>query len=111
MFIRNNYRLHNVTLESAIFLSGSTNNLAIGIEQCQCPSMYNGTSCQDPARGYYRYKSDAWSDGEQVTIERYIGQASPCQCNGRSNQCDTETGYCQVSMAQSHTDSMETYKI
>lgn len=88
--------LHNVTLETAIFLSGSTNNLAIGIEQCQCPSMYNGTSCQNPASGYYRYKADVWMENEKYAVERYVGQAAQCECNGRSNQCDIETGYCQV---------------
>lgn len=26
-----------------------------------------------------------------------VGEARPCECNGRSNSCDTETGFCQVS--------------
>lgn len=79
-------------------MSGSTNNLAIGIEQCQCPSMYNGTSCQNPANGYYRYRTDAvWNENEKIGIERFVGQALACECNGRSNRCDIETGYCEVS--------------
>lgn len=88
--------MYNITLETAIYLSGTKNNLAIGVEQCQCSSMYNGTSCQNPAHGYYRYKEMLLEDNQQLDYDHFIGKAIPCKCNDRSNQCDIETGYCEV---------------
>lgn len=69
------------------------------MEICNCPEQYNGTSCQNPAEGYYRYRS-TMTGSHQETIEDYIGQSIPCQCNGRSNLCDIESGYCQVKLNQ-----------
>lgn len=91
----NCFRLSNITLETAIYLSGAKNNLAIGIEICNCPEGTDGTSCQNSAKGYYRYKPIV---DQQETIEDFIGQSIPCNCNGRSNLCDVETGYCEVSV-------------
>ena len=70
-------------------------NLARGIEMCQCPEGYNATSCQDPSRGYYRrFKHDYIST---TVIVELVGESHPCQCNGRSETCEKETGFCQVS--------------
>lgn len=91
----NFFRLSNVTLETAIFISGSKNNLAIGVEVCQCPEMYEGTSCQNPADGYYRYK-ETMSETSHMNYEILIGKSVKCECNNRSNRCDKETGYCEV---------------
>lgn len=57
--------------------------------------MYQGTSCQNPAEGYYRHK-DLTSETSHFDYEQYIGRSVPCQCNGRSNKCNRETGYCEV---------------
>lgn len=89
------FRLSNVTLETAIFISGSKNNLAIGVEVCQCPEMYEGSSCQNPADGYYRYRETIVATSN-LHYDNYIGKSMPCECNGRSNQCDKDTGYCKV---------------
>lgn len=82
-------------METAIFLSGSKNNLAIGVELCNCPQQYNGTSCQNPAAGFYRHRAEMVANKKE-TIEDFIGESVPCQCNGRTDVCDIETGYCQV---------------
>ena len=66
--------------------------MAHGIEVCECPAEYNSTSCQNPKLGYYR-----WYKREYITstiIIDLIGQAKPCECNGRANICDTESGHC-----------------
>lgn len=88
-------RLSNVTLETAIFISGAKNNLAIGVEMCECPSMYEGSSCQNPADGYYRYREIA-TDTSHLHYEHYIGKSVSCECNYRSSRCDKETGHCEV---------------
>lgn len=89
-------RLKDVSLEIAATKTHSSANdvLAIGVEVCHCPPEYTSLSCQDPGRGYYRrYKSDyltstVWTD--------LVGEAARCQCNGRSETCDRETGKCSV---------------
>lgn len=73
-------------------MSGAINNIAIGVETCECSSEYNGTSCQNPGQGRYRWKD--WEKVEQE-LEDFIGRSVPCNCNGRSDKCDVETGYCQ----------------
>lgn len=82
-------------METAILISGMSNDLAIGVEVCECPNMYEGTSCQNPADGYYRYHS-IQTEQSRLDYEQYIGKAAACDCNGRSNRCDKETGYCKV---------------
>jgi laminin alpha 1/2 len=67
-------------------------SLAHGVEWCQCPSEYASASCQDPARGFYRrYKHDYLTSS--VWID-WVGEAARCQCSGRSEACDRETGRC-----------------
>lgn len=58
---------------------------ALSVEQCECPPGYKGLSCEDCDYGYTRN-----DDG------LYLGLCEPCQCNGRSNECDPEIGICQV---------------
>lgn len=90
-------RLSNVTLETAIFISGSTNNLAIGVETCRCSEMYEGSSCQNPGDGYYRFR-ETIIEPSHLQYDYYVGKSVACQCNGRSNRCNKETGYCEVNM-------------
>ncbi|XP_030080568.1 laminin subunit alpha-1 [Drosophila hydei] len=84
--------LHSVHMDAAIYVQGSTNLLAKGVEQCKCPKRFDGLSCQDPGRSFYRWRNT--SDVESVFIEDLIGRAAPCHCNGRSSDCDRETGVC-----------------
>ncbi|XP_067621354.1 laminin subunit alpha-1 isoform X1 [Eurosta solidaginis] len=84
--------LYNVHMDSAIYVFGSTNMIAKGVEQCKCSKRYDGLSCQDPGKGYYRYRNV--TEIETVFIEDLIGRVVPCHCNGRSNDCERETGVC-----------------
>lgn len=86
----------NATMDTGIYLSGSVNNLALGVENCKCPKAYSGSSCQDPANGYYRWTSITITETEEYAYEQYIGQSLPCNCSGRSEICNKKTGYCEV---------------
>lgn len=70
--------------------------MAIGVEKCHCTNEYNGTSCQNPADGYYRWKETKASviDSVDQQFECFVGRAIRCDCNGRSTKCDKETGNC-----------------
>uniref|UniRef100_H2XYT0 Ig-like domain-containing protein n=3 Tax=Ciona intestinalis TaxID=7719 RepID=H2XYT0_CIOIN len=57
---------------------------AMEVEQCVCPAGYEGLSCEDCAPGFTR-------SGGGI----YLGLCHSCQCNGHSDQCDSETGVCQ----------------
>ncbi|XP_030377128.1 laminin subunit alpha-1 [Scaptodrosophila lebanonensis] len=84
--------IQNVHMDAAIYIQGSTNLIAKGVEQCKCPKRYDGLSCQDPGRSFYRWRNV--SEIETVFIEDLIGRAAPCHCNGRSTDCDRESGVC-----------------
>ena len=89
-------RLKSVSLEVAITAANSsrTDVVARGVEMCHCPPEYTSPSCQDPGRGYYRrYKYDYMSSSVWTD---FVGEAARCQCNGRSETCDRETGRCSV---------------
>lgn len=83
-------------MNSAVFLSGTTNMIAKSVEQCRCPERYTGLSCQNPAEGYYRWHNITETSTD-YSVEEIIGRAVPCQCNGRSSTCNPETGFCLVS--------------
>ncbi|TMW53859.1 hypothetical protein DOY81_001030 [Sarcophaga bullata] len=84
--------LKNVHMDAAIYVHGSTSMIAKGVEKCKCPKRFDGLSCQDPGRGYYRWRNI--TETETVFIEDLIGRAAACFCNGRSQDCDRETGQC-----------------
>ena len=92
--------LADVSLDVAAVVGSSqpstvaTTAVARGIEICQCPAEYNGTSCQDASWGFHRwFKHDYISS---TIIIDLVGESRPCQCNGRSRVCHKETGHCMV---------------
>uniref|UniRef100_A0A7G3AFZ3 Putative extracellular matrix glycoprotein laminin subunit alpha and gamma n=1 Tax=Lutzomyia longipalpis TaxID=7200 RepID=A0A7G3AFZ3_LUTLO len=85
--------ISNISLDTGIFLAGSTNNIALGVEICKCPKEYDGFSCQDPSNGHYRWRNV--TDVEiSRNLEEIVGYSVPCSCSGRSETCDRETGVC-----------------
>ncbi|XP_015607311.1 laminin subunit alpha-1 [Cephus cinctus] len=84
--------LLNATLDAAVLTPTHSPLLAAGVEICKCPPEYNSTSCQDPSVGFYRWYNN--STATSTIVIDLIGQARRCQCNGRSEICDKETGYC-----------------
>ncbi|XP_035736479.1 laminin subunit alpha-1-like [Vespa mandarinia] len=85
--------LLEASLEAAVLTHTHSPPLASGVEICQCPPEYNGTSCQDPSIGFYRsYENTTVTSTIVIDL---VGQARRCQCSGRSEICDRETGYCQ----------------
>ncbi|XP_076245323.1 wing blister [Calliopsis andreniformis] len=84
--------LLEASMDVAVQTPTHTPSFATSVEICMCPPEYNSTSCQDPSIGHYR-----WYKNLPVTstiVIDLIGQARRCQCSGRSEICDTETGYC-----------------
>lgn len=79
-------------MDHAVYVEGSSNMIAKNIERCDCPYKFSGLSCQDPGKGYHR-----WRNSSSVVVEDLIGHSIPCNCNGRSEECDKETGACKVS--------------
>lgn len=61
---------------------------ALAVEQCVCPRGHQGLSCEECSTGYTRSESNPGL---------YLGICVPCSCNGRSSECDPETGVCRVS--------------
>lgn len=59
--------------------------VALSVEQCQCPANYVGLSCEECADGFYRAQTGP-----------YGGFCVPCQCNSHSNTCNKVTGMCDV---------------
>ncbi|XP_014473552.1 PREDICTED: laminin subunit alpha-1 isoform X2 [Dinoponera quadriceps] len=84
--------LLEASLDAAVLTPTHSPSLAIGVEICECPAEYNGTSCQDPSIGYYRWHMNTTATSTGVLD--LVGQARRCQCSGRSDVCDRETGYC-----------------
>lgn len=76
-------------LEDAILPPPQTyirdDELAVNVEQCQCPPNYQGLSCEECAPGFYRIQSGP-----------HGGLCVACKCNGHSNECDVNTGVCLV---------------
>lgn len=89
------HRLSNVSLDVAKGIAGKPPPRALSVEKCECPKEYEGTSCQNPNTGYFRYFPNPFE--QNVTwIDVAVGKAKPCDCNGLSSDCDRETGYCIV---------------
>lgn len=78
--------LSQVVLDTTSHHNTGSNARAVEVEQCLCPPGHIGTSCEDCAPGYRRSDNGI-----------YLGLCEPCDCNGHSDECDAETGVCQVS--------------
>ncbi|KAG7199623.1 hypothetical protein KM043_014226 [Ampulex compressa] len=84
--------LLEASLDAAVLMSTHLPPLATGVEICRCPPEYNSTSCQDPSIGYYRWYKN--TTATSTIVIDLVGQAKRCQCSGRSEICNRETGYC-----------------
>lgn len=103
-------RLSNVSLDLAREISGKPPPRALSVEKCECPKEYEGTSCQNPNTGYFRYFPKP-TDRNVTWIDLSIGKAKPCECNGLSQTCDRETGFCLVRnlLPLTHSKTISTY--
>ncbi|XP_074102845.1 wing blister [Cotesia typhae] len=86
--------LLEASMDAAVLIPTHSSSLAIGVEVCECPAEYNNTSCQNPSVGYYRWYNANLTTTTSTSVIELIGQAKRCQCSGRSDVCDIETGYC-----------------
>ncbi|CAH0558317.1 unnamed protein product [Brassicogethes aeneus] len=89
--------LHGEVLNiTEVLMDFSSENLPIRhekystVEKCECPPEYTGLSCQNPSPGYYRSFENPVSE-----YDRIIGAAKKCDCNGKSEECDPNTGHCK----------------
>ncbi|XP_075719830.1 laminin subunit alpha-2 [Rhinoderma darwinii] len=62
------------------------------IEKCECPLGYSGLSCESCAPGFYRIAPTSVGRRPAPTL----GTCVPCQCNGHSDMCDSQTSVCQA---------------
>ncbi|KAJ8374971.1 hypothetical protein SKAU_G00055510 [Synaphobranchus kaupii] len=74
-------RLRTVTLDMAD-PNATTPKHALGVEQCECPWGYFGTSCESCISGFYR-----------VGAILFGGNCLQCECNDHASECDTN-GVC-----------------
>ncbi|VDM31174.1 unnamed protein product [Hydatigera taeniaeformis] len=74
-----------------------------GVEECRCPPGHRGTSCEECEMGYWRDPSVALAGQDQGgMIASFLGLVNqiyrrscvPCNCNGRADTCDPNTGHC-----------------
>ena len=84
--------VHGISLDVARPSSIGAPRQALGVELCQCPGKYEGTSCQDPGSGFYRYYKSSYAESE-IIID-LVGESIPCMCNGRADHCESDTGFC-----------------
>ena len=85
--------VHGISLDVARPSSVGAPRQALGVEMCQCPGKYGGSSCQNPGSGYYRYYKSSYAESE-IIID-LVGESIPCECNGRADQCESDTGFCK----------------
>ncbi|XP_048488585.1 basement membrane-specific heparan sulfate proteoglycan core protein isoform X3 [Plutella xylostella] len=78
---------------------GGNGPQALHVEECVCPAGYLGTSCEDCAPGYTRSPGGL-----------YLGLCRTCECNGRSDMCDPESGVCYDCADNTDGDNCENCK-
>ncbi|XP_044138378.1 basement membrane-specific heparan sulfate proteoglycan core protein isoform X4 [Bufo gargarizans] len=57
--------------------------VAMGVEECRCPTGYSGLSCETCSPQF-----------ERIPGGPFLGTCSGCNCNGHASSCDSESGYC-----------------
>ncbi|XP_075696695.1 basement membrane-specific heparan sulfate proteoglycan core protein [Rhinoderma darwinii] len=57
--------------------------VALGVEECRCPTGYSGLSCETCSTQF-----------ERIPGGPFLGTCSGCNCNGHASSCDSESGYC-----------------
>ena len=75
--------MSDVTLDIAVKEWSASADVAVAVEQCNCPPNYVGSSCEDCAPGYFRAQTGPFG-----------GFCVPCQCHDHSDTCDSVTGKC-----------------
>ena len=68
--------LYEVKMDAAV---KDGKDLIFGVEECICPIEYGGPSCSECAKGFKRLSD---------------GTCGKCECSGKSDECDPETGSC-----------------
>ncbi|BHF81500.1 hypothetical protein SprV_0802463000 [Sparganum proliferum] len=71
------------------------------VEECRCPPGHTGTSCEECTSGYWRDPEEKLT-GYSTAVDAFFVQVNPiykrvcvpCNCNGKSDQCDPKTGHC-----------------
>ncbi|KAL5013503.1 hypothetical protein ScPMuIL_007773 [Solemya velum] len=81
-------RIGDISMSTAVSTE-TGGGQAVLVEDCTCPTGYQGLSCQDCAPGFYRQTGD------------FLGVCRPCNCHGHSNDCDPASGICRS--CQHHT--------
>ena len=76
-------RLTEVALDSAREVQEDVSDPALGVELCQCPDGYTGSSCQLCSPGYFTTRRDKWGP-----------ICEPCNCHGHAASCHPLTGEC-----------------
>lgn len=74
------------SLESAVI--NVKGGIQGAVEKCACPTGYTGLSCEQCDYGYVKILTNT-----SVHLEQ--GVCVKCNCNGHSQQCDTDTGGCK----------------
>ncbi|OZC06693.1 hypothetical protein X798_06324 [Onchocerca flexuosa] len=110
--------INDIGIDVAVWenTTDTSNSVAIGVEQCECPQGYAGNSCQDPAEGYCRKRQpDFLNSPDDLAL---VGGPQLCACNGHSTTCEAETcrctncehntngDYCQLCKPGYHGDAL-----
>ena len=72
--------ISDIILGFASEVRGENTPRATQVEVCTCPEGYDGDSCENCKRGYFRNKNDR--------SESFLGKCERCPCNNNELSCD-----------------------